>query len=319
MNVSNQFEEALSFFISTLAELAVLFVLISFVVSIVNYFLPAQKVKQLLSGNKGYTTAISLGAVTPFCSCSTIPMLIGLLKAKAQFGPVMAFLFTSPLINPFIVSLFWVTFGIKVTLIYSFFAIGMAALAGNVLQHLRFDKYVKQELFDNADTCQGASCGDVVKKEEANIQPSSCCTPTPSKNKARVFKQLSMETFTQLRSMLPYMILGVAVGAALHGFVPTAFFSALTTFSVVVLIPLSALIGVFLYVRASTMLPIAASLVGKGMSLGSVMSLTIAGAGASLPEMIMLKRLFHWQLLGAFVFTVFATACISGFVIELLV
>ena len=119
--------------------------------------------------------------------------------------------------------------------------------------------------------------------------------------------------------MLPYMLLGVAVGAAIHGFVPVILFSQLASLPGFIMIPLAALIGIFLYVRASTMIPIATSLLAKGLSMGSVMSLTIAGAGASLPEMIMLKKLFHWPLLIAFVLLVLLTACITGISIELLV
>lgn len=319
MKMSNQAEEAISFFISTIAELAILFVLVSFIVSIVNFYFPANKVRQLLSGNRGYTTAISLGALTPFCSCSTIPMLIGLLKARAQFGPVMAFLFTSPLLNPFIVSLFWITFGAQITLLYSFFAIAMAGIAGYLLQHFRFEQYIKQDVFAEKHSCASPSCSDNESEQTCNTQPVSCCGSKSQVQKMSVVMQLGKETLSQLKVMLPYMLLGVAVGAILHGFVPTEFFSEMSSFSIFALVPLSAIIGVFLYVRASTMLPIAASLVGKGMSIGAVMSLTIAGAGASLPEMIMLKRLFHWQLLAAFITTVFVTACVSGFAIEFLV
>lgn len=322
MNMSIQAQEAIRFFVSTISELAILFLLVSFIVSMINYYLPTEKVKTLLSGNRGYTTAISLGALTPFCSCSTIPMLIGLLKAKAQFGPVMAFLFTSPLLNPFIVSLFWITFGGEITALYSIFAVLMAALAGVLLQKYKFDQFIKSEIFDTGSTCNPSSCSDnnLVQKP----QPDSCCSDTkngtkPSALKSKLAIQLAKETYSQFKTMLPYMIVGVAVGAALHGYVPTDFFTNLSQQSVLFMVPLSALIGVFLYVRASTMIPIAASLVGKGMSIGAVMSLTIAGAGASLPEMIMLKRLFSWQLLTAFIITVFATACISGFAIEFLV
>ena len=98
---------------------------------------------------------------------------------------------------------------------------------------------------------------------------------------------------------------------------PESAFAQLQGYSVIIIIPLAAIIGVFLYVRASTMVPIATALIAKGMSMGSIISLTIAGAGASLPEMIMMKRMFHWPLMFAFIFVVFATACITGFAIEL--
>ena len=113
-------------------------------------------------------------------------------------------------------------------------------------------------------------------------------------------------------------MVGVGIGAVINGYVPVTFFEQLSDGSVVWVIPTAAIVGVALYVRASTMVPIAASLAAKGMSMGAIMSLTIGGAGASLPEMIMMKRMFHWPLVLAFIVLVFFTACLTGFVIELL-
>lgn len=340
MTTPTPWQAATEFFVSTFAELAVLFVLISLLVSVINYYLPASKVRRLLSGNRGYGVAIALGAVTPFCSCSTLPMLLGLLKARAAFGPLMAFLITSPLLNPFVIALFWLTFGAKVTLLYSFCVVLIATTAGYLLQQLRFERYIRQELLQSAaptNSCTAAdnssacnSTGSIAASSsccETAAQPAattSCCAPKTSvKQPGRwaqlPLKQLTQDAVSQLRTMLPYMVLGVAVGAALHGFVPVSLFEQLASINSVALIPLAALIGIFLYVRASTMIPIATSLLAKGLSMGSVMSLTIAGAGASLPEMIMLKKIFHWPLLIAFVLLVLLTACITGFSIELLV
>lgn len=325
MPTSSQWQAAIDFFVSTLAELAVLFVLISLLVSVINYYLPANKVRKLLSGNRGYGVAMALGAVTPFCSCSTLPMLLGLLKARAAFGPLMAFLFTSPLLNPFVVALFWLTFGAKVTLLYSGSVLLTAATAGYLLQRLRFERYIRQELLQGAESDSGcasasADCNSAAAPAEVN---NSCCATTisiaqPSHRVKLPITQLLQDAVKQLRTMLPYMLIGVAVGAALHGFVPVALFSQLAALNSFIMIPLAALIGLFLYVRASTMIPIATSLLAKGLSMGSVMSLTIAGAGASLPEMIMLKKIFHWPLLIAFVLLVLFTACITGISIELL-
>ncbi|CAM4246035.1 permease [Pseudoalteromonas byunsanensis] len=311
-----QWQNALEFFVTTFAELTLLFLVISFIVSVVNYYLPMAKVRQLLSGNRGYTVAISLGAVTPFCSCSTLPMMVGLLKARAAFGPVMAFLFTSPLLNPFIIALLWATFGVSITLFYAFFAVAMAILSGMLMQHFGFERFIRDELFTPTPS---KSC-DSANESSCQTTSSGCCD-TPSAKKPQTIAHiaaLSKDAFKQLTMMLPYMAIGVAVGAVLHGFVPSELFSKLADVHLLLLIPLCALIGTFLYVRASTMIPIAASLVAKGLSLGAVMSLTIAGAGASLPEMIMLKKLFHWPLLLAFIGLVFTTACITGVSIELL-
>jgi len=312
--MSTEMKSALEFFITTFAELAILFIIISFVVSVINDKLPPEKIKQLLSGNRGYGVAVSLGALTPFCSCSTLPMTIGLIKARAAFGPIMAFLFTSPLLNPFIVGLFWLTFGVKVTLIYSVFVIVLAIVSGYFLEKFHFERFIKADLFT-------PSCGEKLNNKE---QGSSECKGSKSQSSNTVqpssqhWNKLLRDTSKQFISFAPYMMIGVGVGALLHGYVPQDAFENLKGFSVIIIIPLAAIVGVFLYVRASTMVPIATALIAKGMSMGSVISLTIAGAGASLPEMIMMKRMFHWPLMFAFIFVVFSTACITGFAIELL-
>ena len=340
MKFPPEWQQAIDFFVSTFAELAILFVLISILVSMINYYLPGNKVRQLLSGNRGYGIAMALGAVTPFCSCSTLPMLVGLLKARAAFGPLMAFLITSPLLNPYVFALFWLTFGVKVTLLYSIGVLTVAALAGYCLQQLGFERFIRPELLQPAtppnSSCTAASdnihCNSASPTlartnsslaNSSTIAAASCCseklTISPQVYRFDLpVRQLIKDAISQLRTMLPYMILGVAAGAALHGFVPVTLFNQLASVDNLIMIPLAALIGIFLYVRASTMIPIASSLLAKGLSMGTVMSLTIAGAGASLPEMIMLKKIFHWPLLLAFGMLVLATACITGFSIELL-
>jgi len=337
-NMTQQAVSAAEFFIYTLSELAILFLLISIFVSYINHKLPPETIKKVLAGNRGYGIAVSLGAVTPFCSCSTLPMTIGLLKARAAFGPVMTFLFTSPLLNPFIVGLFVVSFGFKITVIYSLFVVMLAVFSGALLQYLNFDRFIKRDLFESkAESGCGASdksttsnCG-ISNETKTSSGGSSCdtsdevvepkiseCNQTPAQDKKLNYRKLIKESFSQFVSFLPYMMLGVGIGAVLHGFVPASFFSELSTTNVYLLIPTAAIIGVFLYVRASTMVPIALSLSAKGMSMGAIMSLTIGGAGASLPEMVMLKRLFQWPLLFAFILLVFTTACLTGLAIELI-
>lgn len=320
--MSSELSAAVDFFIGTFGELAILFIGISFVVTFINQKLPANTVKRLLSGNRGYGIAVSLGAVTPFCSCSTLPMTIGLIKARAAFGPIMAFLFTSPLLNPFIVGLFWISFGPQVTLIYAVFVIVLAIFSGYLLQKLKFDRFIRKELLapSCSDKQKNSGCDDSSSSCSDSSSESSCNIAVDTVNQSSKSKWLELikETLTQFISFMPYMILGVSIGAFLHGYVPTSFFERLSGGSVYWLIPTTAIIGVFLYVRTSTMVPIAASLAAKGMSMGAIMSLTIGGAGASLPEMIMMKKMFHWPLLLAFILLVFSTACITGFAIELL-
>lgn len=135
---------ALEIFIFLGAELSILFILISAAVSLAQQYIPDSKIQALLGGEhgRGYLMAALIGAITPFCSCSTIPMLRGLLKAKAGFGPTMTFLFSSPLLNPIIIGLFVATFGLKVTLAYAAIALLVSIIAGLLLDILHFGKYV---------------------------------------------------------------------------------------------------------------------------------------------------------------------------------
>lgn len=295
VEITSSLYDAVMFFTVTLTELSVLFLLVSGLVSVLQQVFPADRVKQLLSGRRGYTVAVALGAVTPFCSCSTLPMTIGLIQARAAFGPVMSFLLTSPLLNPFIVTLFAVSFGAGVTLIYSFFVLSLSILLGMLLQAFGFERFIK---------------ADILSKSTPSA---TLCVPRQIQ-----WRRVWVDALGQFKAFIAYMILGVGVGAWIHGYVPLEYFAELSSNEAWWLVPVSALLGVVFYVRASTMVPIAASLVAKGASMGAVMALSIGGAGASLPEMIMMKRMFHLPLIVAFVLMVFFTAIVTGYTINLL-
>lgn len=294
-----------TFFVGTLTELLLLFVLISMLVFVLQDRFPARRIQQLLSGGQGYLTAAALGAITPFCSCSTLPMLVGMLRANAAFGPVMTFLLTSPLLNPVLVVLLFTVFGGPLTLLYSGAVLVVSLTAGAALSLLRFERFVT---LPASGSC---GCADTTHSSGQVAGP----PPGWSMNYIRT---LFLRALSETKSFLPHLLLGVLVGAVIHGYVPAGFFQQVSGLNSWLLIPLAALIGIPLYVRGSSMIPLALSLVGKGMSYGSVMALTIGGAGASLPELIILKRIFHWPLLLAFLAVVLLTACITGISIDLL-
>lgn len=359
------------FFVYGFIELAVLFLGVSFLVEIINLFINPTKVQKVLSSNKGgYLISSALGSLTPFCSCSTIPVTLGLLKAKAAFGPIMTFLFTSPLLNPIIIAVFWSAFGYEVTLIYGFIAFFVSMLAGFTLDKLGFEKFIKKEIFA-ADEAPVSCCDSAPKKEEAketsccapapkaensscctpvepvtsssccgsepkpaftnirpkNVSESSCCDSTSatvetSAKKTSKWKQISdktlmKKTWKQFLSFAPYIAIGIGIGAFVHGFVPqewlTKYASAENPFAV----PVSALVGVPLYIRAESMVGLAPALLDKGVSMGSILALTVAGAGASLPEMIMLKKIFKLPIMIFFIVAVFTMAIGCGFLVNL--
>jgi uncharacterized membrane protein YraQ (UPF0718 family) len=327
-------EKALSFFVFAFVELALLFIGISFLVALLQHYLSPDRVKSMLSARhgRGYLVGAGLGALTPFCSCSTIPITVGMLKARAGFGPTMSFLFASPLVNPVVVALFVVTFGWRLTSIYATMALGLAILAGYILDRFQFQRYIRSDALDNGEPLRGQQpvpAAPAISTLQPTIMAampvssgagsSSCCSCAQVAVKPNKWREMLMEALQQFRSFLPYVAVGVAIGALCHGFVPDEIVYRFAGPDNPLAVPVAAVIGVPLYVRASTMVPIGMSLMAKGMSLGAVMALIIGGAGASIPEMVMLKRLFKMPVLTAFLITVFGMALSAGLLMNWLV
>ncbi len=300
-----QFINTMDMFVQLFVELTLLFLVISYGVAIINQKLPSEKIQQLLGGKngRGYLTAAGLGAVTPFCSCSTIPMLIGLLKARAGFGPTMTFLFTSPLLNPIVIALFIPVLGLKVTIFYAGLALSTSIIAGLILQHFGFERFVKQDMFKP----RSSSCSTGCDTSEDN----SCCNA--EKKEPSLWYKAWDESWSIFCSMLPYMLIAMFIGSVVHGFVPEHFFSDVAGSQNPAAIPTAALIGIPLYIRVTTLLPLVGSFIAKGVSLGAIIALVIGSGGASFPELILLKRLFLWPLLLAFLAVIFSMAVIGGF------
>lgn len=340
--------ESAAFFAFTMVELAILFVGISFLVGVINEFLPPDKVQRWLSGRngRGYFIGSILGGLTPFCSCSTIPLTIGLLRAKAGFGPTMAFLFTSPLVNPIIIPLFLTLIGLEVTVVYAVVAIGMSIGISFILEQTGFSRYVKQETLIGISDLRKMSnkkappaLSSPGRKDGLEplqvipLQPAMQCCANPLPVSARGmpaavsqqnvasnrWNRIFQDAVGQFRKLLPFIILGVAIGSIIHGFLPADLVVRLAGSDNPMAIPVSAAVGIPLYLRVSTMVPIAASLIAKGMSIGAVVALIIGGAGASLPEVAMLRGIFKTPLLVAFIGSVMVMAISAGFLVSVII
>jgi len=292
--------ESLGMFAFLAVELTVLFLLINYGVGVLQERIPPQKIQAILSSKngKGYFVASLLGAITPFCSCSTIPFLKGLLRANAGFGTMMVFLFSSPLLNPIIIGLFAITFGIKVTIFYFIIAMGVSVIAGFLLEKLGFERFVKPEAYVEPAKTYGSGCG--------------------SKAPINKWKAIWDSTWKDFKQVAPYLFGGIALGALIYGFMPTEFVSSVANKENPWAIPVSAVIGIPLYIRAEAVIPLSAVLVEKGMALGAVMALIIGSAGASLTEVILLKSLFKNQLIAAFLFVILSMAIAAGFLYNIL-
>lgn len=290
-------EETLNMFVFLAVELTLLFLAISFLVGVLQHYIPPAKIQRILSTKKGkgYLVAGFLGAITPFCSCSTIPFLKGLLRANAGFGTMMVFLFASPLLNPIIIGLFAVTFGIKVTLFYFTIALGVSILAGVLLEALGFERYVKQAAY-------------------AEVAATGCsANPQVKMSKVMPWGKIWQASWKDFKSVLPYLIGGIALGSMIYGFMPTDLVAKFANDDNPFAIPIAAFIGIPLYIRAEAVIPLSAALAAKGMGLGAVMALIIGSAGASLTEVILLKSIFHNKMIIAFLTVILSMAMMAGF------
>jgi len=283
----------LRFFGLIFAELTVLFLGISTLVCIVFEYVSDDTLKRWLSrkGLLGNFLGAAMGAVTPFCSCSTIPMTVGLLRAGVPFGATMSFVLASPLLNPIILTMFWVLLGWKASLVYFTVTFAAAMVSGAVLENLGFSKDVR-----NVRITGGAQ-----EKERL---------PTFGAKLKRAF----LGAWYDFRGVLAYLAIGVAIGAAIYGYMPTDFVARIAGPRNPLAIPVAAIIGIPLYIRAETVIPVAVALTQKGMSIGAVIALIIGGAGMSIPEMSMLASIFKKRLVAVFIAVVFFTAVTAGFV-----
>jgi uncharacterized protein len=282
-------EETVKSFLSIALELTVLFIVISFAISLLQGIIPYEKIEEKLSGkNKviGAAAAIIFAFITPFCSCSTIPVVVNMLKKNMSFGIVMIFLFASPVLDPTILTIMGVLLGWKVAIIYTVVTILFSVVIGFILEALHFNKYVKNVTMSGYEE---------------------------STNKFDI--RLAMnETLALIKSVFPYLLLGAVIGAIIHGIVPTEWVSSFFGKDHWWLIPIAAIIGIPLYIRLSSMISISQILIIKGMALGPVMAMLISSAGASLPEVILLKSIFKKELVITFILSVVTMSTISGFI-----
>ncbi|WP_270247341.1 permease [Staphylococcus capitis] len=277
-------------------ELLLLFIVVSFIVSLIQQVVSEEKIKKLLSKpNKSinYILGMIFGAITPFCSCSTIPILAGLLNSKVPFGPAMSFLIASPLMNPLMVFMLWVLLGWKVAIVYFVVLAIFSILTGLVFSKMNL-----------ANTYKGV-----------NVKGDGFFA---NKTRSR-FKQALNDAWAFLYPMLPYLFIGVFIGAFIYGFIPEAFITKYASGDGFMSVLIASVIGIPMYIRPETMLPIAEALVSKGMSLGTVVALIIGGAGASIPEVVLLSKLFKKKFVVSFVIAILVVAIATGLIVNIII
>lgn len=298
----NTLIETLQYFVFITMELIALFMLISAVVEIILMYIPEEKIRRKLSGTGiwGNVMAAGFGALTPFCACSTIPMTVGFLNAGVPFGSTMSFLIASPLLNPIIIGMLGTMVGLKAMAVYFILAFGCSVVFGYVLEKIGAKKYVKN----------------------VRVKTNKSCCQSVSNNRNSTFKEKIKIAFRNawgsLRPIMGYLLVGVALGAGIYGYMPQDFVMDIAGLDNPLAIPVAAVLGIPLYIRAETAIPIGVALMGKGMSIGAVIALVIGGAGMAIPEMSMLASIFRKKLVAMIVAVIFLTAVISGYTFNIL-
>ncbi len=289
--------EAIRFFIFEFPKVLLLLVLIIFFVGIVRSFFTPERTRKALEGKNTFTgnvMAAMLGIVTPFCSCSAIPLFLGFIESGVPLGITFSFLIAAPMINEVAVVLLYGMFGWKTVLIYISTGLVIAIMAGWIIGRLRLEKWVEEWVY--------ATHFEKGETEDEKIS----------------FSQRIGMGLTAVKEIVSkvwlYVALGIAVGAGVHGYVPAEFMASLMGKDVWYAVPLSVLIGVPLYSNAAGIVPIVSVLIEKGAALGTALAFMMSVIALSLPEMIILKKVLKLPLIFVFVGIVALGIIIVGFV-----
>ena len=293
--------EALNFFVYDTLKILFLLFLISTVMGVVNTYFPIERLRNFLSSHRlyglQYVFASVFGAITPFCSCSSIPLFLGFVKGGIPLGVTFSFLITSPLINEVAVAMFAGTFGWSVTGIYVLTGIVLGSIGGIVLGRMKLERWLSPWVIQIQQTA-------VRNNDEWDAQHLSFLKRLPS---------IVREAWGIVRGVLVYVLIGIAIGAFMHGYIPEGFFEQYMSGNSWYTVPLSVILAVPMYANAAGIVPVVEVFVAKGIPLGTAIAFMMSVVGLSLPEATMLKKAMTWRLILVFFSTVALFIILSGY------
>jgi uncharacterized protein len=292
--------DALNFFIFDTIKIFILLFFITIIMGVINSYFPIEKVRYALQKRKWYGLdyffASFFGTVTPFCSCSSVPLFIGFVQGGIPLGVTFAFLISSPLVDAVTVAMFFGMFGLRITLIYVFSGIVLSIVAGYILGKMKLEYLLTdwgQKIIEN-------------KKNTFTFE-----------EEPKTFKQRSFEIFREamviVKGVAIYIIIGVAIGGLMHGYIPTGFFEQYINKENPFAVPIAVLVGVPMYSNTAGILPIMQVLVEKGIPLGTVIAFSMAVVGLSIPEALLLKKVMSTKMLLIFFGIITTCIIISGY------
>jgi uncharacterized membrane protein YraQ (UPF0718 family) len=284
LSPGTRLSSAVSFFVYEAPKVLLLLVLVVFAVGIVRTYFTPEKARRILAGRResvGNVLAALLGTVTPFCSCSAVPLFLGFVTSGVPLGVTFSFLISAPMVNEIALVLLYGLFGWKVASIYAGTGIAVAIVAGWVIGRLRMEKHVEGWVYESPEGVSG---------------------PVPESITA--FRDRVRSGLDAVRDVVgkvwPYVLGGIAVGAGIHGYVPEDFLAGIMGAEAWWSVPLAVAIGVPMYSNAAGIIPVVQALLGKGAALGTVLAFMMSVIGLSLPEMIILRKVLKVRLIATF-------------------
>lgn len=306
LDASSHLGVAVNFFFYDSIKIIILLFLISMLMGIVNAYFPIERLRNYLVTHRlyglQYLLASLFGAITPFCSCSSIPLFIGFVKGGIPLGVTFAFLITSPLVNEVAVAMFLGSFGVRTTIVYVVSGIVLGMLGGMVLGRMNLDRYLSGWIRDIQR--QSEAQADAWEAENTSF-----FDRLPS---------IVRGSWNIVRGVLVYVLVGIGIGAAMHGFVPDGFFERYLAAGNWWSVPLAVILAVPMYANAAGIVPVIEVFVAKGVPLGTAIAFMMSVVGLSLPEATLLKKVMTWRLIGIFFGVVTVFIIISGYLFNVL-
>ncbi len=286
--------DALEFFIYDTIKIFLLLSVIIFVIAIVRSYFPPERTRKILSHKKeliGNVMAALLGIVTPFCSCSAVPLFIGFVESGVPLGVTFSFLISSPMVNEVALIMLWGLFGWRIALIYTLTGVSVAIISGIVIGKLKMERYVQDYVWE---------------MQVGNME----IVETTFHDKIVYARDY---TLGLLKKIWPYVVIGIGVGGLIHGYVPSDFLVRYAGRDNPFAVPLAVLIGIPLYSNAAGMIPVVQALFGKGMAIGTVLAFMMSVTAISFPEAVILKNVLKMRLIYTFFGIVAAAIIIVGY------
>ncbi len=305
MSAESHWGQALNFFVFDTLKIFLLLFFIITIMGIVNSYFPVEKVRNFLSRKKmyglEYLFASAFGVITPFCSCSSVPLFIGFVKGGIPLGITFTYLITAPLVNEVAIAIFIGAFGLKVTAIYVATGIVLGILGGFTLGKLKLEKYLSpwvQGVITNAAT------EDKLETEKTSLR--------------HRMPGILKEALGIVKGIAIYIVIGIAVGGAMHGFLPTGFFEQYINKDQWYAVPLAVIMGVPMYSNAAGVIPVVQVLVAKGVPLGTAIAFMMGVIGLSLPEAMLLKKVMTWTLIAIYFGAIAFFMILSGYLFNMI-